>query len=1219
MKHIITSQKSLLPVLGGLYLKYSRTGDADSAAKMKSLIHKERNSERLIAFCGHFSAGKSSMINALLGKELLPSSPVPTSANIVKISKGGDSAKVFFREGAPVLYPAPYDYGMVKSYCKKGDEISAIEISTPDFPLENNSAIMDTPGIDSADDAHKASTEEAIHLADIVFYVMDYNHVQSEVNFLFAKDVAASGKTLYLIVNQIDKHDETELTFDEFADSVSQSFLSWDVKPDAIFYTSLKNPGLARNDFEKVKELIKDFSEQEQKPDTAGRAAVQIAGEHMAWLRREKSGELSSWQKIIGETESDQDGTLTDPAELESEKKNAEQAASEALAAFNSRLQTILNNAYLMPASTRALAESYLESTKKDFKVGMFFSKSKTEQERKSRFMALKKDLTDKAESQLERHIKELCISILKEHELFDGELEEKARTFSIDIPDSLMEEPVKSQVQITGQYVLVFTQELADGLKKEAKSAIRPFLDKFAEAARRKMNEKVLKLDKELGRHSELIQAKKKIEAAQEWIDKEESEIEAYLNGEKTPDLSTDIMQLFKQWDGEENNYRVVVSDEMEFEENAGQRSAEYPSIPVNSTVEKKEETDIEAIAEKLSRTSILLKDKKGFQHISRDLEAQASRLANQTFTVALFGAFSAGKSSFANALLGDKVLPVSPNPTTAAINKICPPDSANPHGTARVKLKEKAMLLEDVRLAFSFYDTEISTLEEAVLKAGAILEEPAGMGAHNSHASFLRAFLEGYPLLAAKLGTEIIVDIDSFRDYAANEKKSCMVDWIELYYDCEITRKGIILTDTPGADSVNARHTGTAFDYIKNSDAILFVTYYNHSFSKADREFLIQLGRVKDSFSMDKMFFIINAVDLAGSKDELDEVAGYVSGQLGSFQIRKPKIYPLSSKSALEEKQGRDPLKQHFLSGSGLPDFERDFNRFLEEDLTGIAAASAASSLHRAENMLKEVIAASRLDQAEKEAQKKQQEDELKKISAIIEKTDLELDLSRLRTEILDLAFYCKQRVFLRFNDFFREAFSPAALKDDGRDLKKALKLSLQELLSSTGFDLAQEMRATTVRSEVYMNKLLKQHYNNWAVQIKEIRNGLEMSEIQTVMIEVPDFQPGFKSLNEADFKKELSLFKNPRSFFEKKESVRMKDSLQSALEPLAEEYLKSQAERLFEECRQIYQQTVSSLKEQLKGEILEIYEGYKEAYSRAEIIEDCESALEYLQASH
>src|SRR5699024_8271026 len=47
------------------------------------------------------------------------------------------------------------------------------------------------------------------------------------------------------------------------------------------------------------------------------------------------------------------------------------------------------------------------------------------------------------------------------------------------------------------------------------------------------------------------------------------------------------------------------------------------------------------------------------GFQTIINDLERKKNRLTQRSYTIALFGAFSAGKSSFANALLGDKVLP--------------------------------------------------------------------------------------------------------------------------------------------------------------------------------------------------------------------------------------------------------------------------------------------------------------------------------------------------------------------------------------------------------------------------------------------------------------------------------------------------------------------------------------------------------------------------------
>src|SRR5690606_35652396 len=120
--------------------------------------------------------------------------------------------------------------------------------------------------------------------------------------------------------------------------------------------------------------------------------------------------------------------------------------------------------------------------------------------------------------------------------------------------------------------------------------------------------------------------------------------------------------------------------------------------------------------------------------------------------------------------------------------------------------------------------------------------------------------------------------VDRDQYVEYVAKEQLSCYGSEIKFYYDCPLTKAGIILVDTPGADSVNARHTGVAFNYIKNTDAILFVTYYNHAFSHADRQFLDQLGRVKDQFELDKMFFIVNAADLATDTAELEQVLEHV-----------------------------------------------------------------------------------------------------------------------------------------------------------------------------------------------------------------------------------------------------------------------------------------------------------------------------------------------------
>src|SRR5699024_3597381 len=122
--------------------------------------------------------------------------------------------------------------------------------------------------------------------------------------------------------------------------------------------------------------------------------------------------------------------------------------------------------------------------------------------------------------------------------------------------------------------------------------------------------------------------------------------------------------------------------------------------------------------------------------------------------------------------------------------------------------------------------------------------------------------------------------------------------------------TRKGITLVDTPGADSVNARHTNVAFDYIKEADAILYVTYFNHAITSADSDFLVQLGRVKEAFELDIMFFIVNAFDLSQSEADLNLLLQYMEDQLLQFGIRHTKIFPVSSKSSLEEKEQNLPL---------------------------------------------------------------------------------------------------------------------------------------------------------------------------------------------------------------------------------------------------------------------------------------------------------------------
>src|SRR5699024_5539312 len=124
---------------------------------------------------------------------------------------GEGTARVYFNSQEPVEYKEPYDMEMIKEYSKDKDAIKRIEISTSGQIIPDGCKIMDTPVIDAADDADRLMTEASLHLVDVLFYVMDYNHVQSEVNLKFLQSLQSQKIPFYVIINQIDKHDESEL------------------------------------------------------------------------------------------------------------------------------------------------------------------------------------------------------------------------------------------------------------------------------------------------------------------------------------------------------------------------------------------------------------------------------------------------------------------------------------------------------------------------------------------------------------------------------------------------------------------------------------------------------------------------------------------------------------------------------------------------------------------------------------------------------------------------------------------------------------------------------------------------------------------------------------------------------------------------------------------------------------------------------------------------
>ncbi len=1127
--------------------RFQQNGDRVRVEKAEQLLRKIHEKEFITAFSGHFSAGKSTMINALIGDQVLPSSPIPTSANLVKVLKSSeDYAKVYSHSQKTLLFQAPYNFETVKAYCKNGD-VTNIEIGKKTSLLPKGVTIMDTPGVDSTDDAHRISTESALHLADIVFYVMDYNHVQSELNFMYTKNLLKHGVKLYLIINQIDKHNEQELSFTSFKKSVHDSFTSWEVEPAGIYFTTLKDPNHPENEFATIKSLIDHafLHHDDLIQGTIDAAFNRLVTEHEAWLQEEMDLATQPYEQVVAEYSEEGLRTLfTEESKLKIEKETVMQTAPNWEKAFEKDREVILKNAYLMPFETRELAEQYLISAQADFKKGFLFSKKKTDDERSARLQAFYMGVKKQVESQINWHLKQLAVKKVEETELLDEDLQAAAQQIEITFDESLLTDAIHKGAGINGEYVLHYCEQIANRLRNIARKTSDQFKTAVADTLQVRIDTQLIMVNKHLAKlEKETTALRSLIELEKEYDEKKGL---LYISSGKEEEQ---LITLVKKWQKEKSDVAIYNDENVNIPEAIP--AVVEPLKEYNTKIDSS--IDRDTIIEKLDRAVTLLSGIKGFNRMTEQLFEKSSRLKHQSFTISLFGAFSAGKSSFANALLGESVLPVSPNPTTAAINRICPPTNENAHGTAIVRLKEADQLLADINESLSMFNYATTTLEEAFSVISKVLSHQKGEGKEKIHITFLTAFIQGFELYREKLGTDIKTNLEEFQSFVANEAQSCFVEAIDLFYDCSFTRKGITLVDTPGADSINARHTGVAFEYIKDSDAILFVTYYNHAFSKADREFLIQLGRVKDAFELDKMFFIVNAIDLASSEEEVAEVLTYVKSELTKNGIRFPKIYGLSSKLALiaEDKKA-----------SNLEAFTNEFNYFLDKDLNAMAVNSAEKDYQRVLVMLEQLIQSANEDESVKTQRRESLISTKEKIDRLLLENKANILSDRLKQEIKELLFYVKQRVFFRFPDFFKEAFNPAVLKGNSRD---QLKKQLDELLATMGYDFAQEMRATSLRLEQFTKKLLYGRFGEIEKELQSIQSEITLSQLQIQNGVTPNFESAFVRVERKPLETVFKYFKNPKAFFENNEKKQMEEALQDLLSPLAESYLESERVKL------------------------------------------------------
>jgi len=168
-----------------------------------------------VVVLGEFKRGKSTLLNALLGQDVLPVDVTPTTAtiNVLRYSEtpfltvhrpDGSDEDAELNESSLHRFVADADFDP--------NAVSYLEIGLPSDLLSNGMIYVDTPGVDDLNQSRSEITCRFVPRADAVIFLLDATSpvTRSESDFLNTSVLSSGVEKLLFVANFADMVDDEE-------------------------------------------------------------------------------------------------------------------------------------------------------------------------------------------------------------------------------------------------------------------------------------------------------------------------------------------------------------------------------------------------------------------------------------------------------------------------------------------------------------------------------------------------------------------------------------------------------------------------------------------------------------------------------------------------------------------------------------------------------------------------------------------------------------------------------------------------------------------------------------------------------------------------------------------------------------------------------------------------------------------------------------------------
>jgi len=163
---------------------------------------------------GRFSRGKSTLMNAILGTDRLPTGVVPLTSVVTTVTYGSDEKVVLYYENSSLFSDIPLSQ-LEENITERGNpgnikRIRTAEVQIPADILRRGFHFIDTPGLGSSIRANTETTEAFLPQADAFILVTSYDSPLSEEETRILEIIQHSGRHCFVVLNKQDSVNEAE-------------------------------------------------------------------------------------------------------------------------------------------------------------------------------------------------------------------------------------------------------------------------------------------------------------------------------------------------------------------------------------------------------------------------------------------------------------------------------------------------------------------------------------------------------------------------------------------------------------------------------------------------------------------------------------------------------------------------------------------------------------------------------------------------------------------------------------------------------------------------------------------------------------------------------------------------------------------------------------------------------------------------------------------------